>query len=156
MLKTKGRTNYDNCFHVCMDQVYLRFGAAKIMHNATLNNTVGGCEGDPASSCSDGPRYEKVSVDWKTTMLGDGIRRVGQWLDSRRRLRSLLPGCNNSSSLACRPRFVTLDVLVPSFRYPPHLTPKNSAAIIAWCAHQYLPFGHPAGSLMRMNVKYVQ
>lgn len=94
------------------------------MHNASLNNTVGGCEGDPARSSYDGPRYEKVAVDWKSTMLGDGIRRVGQWLDSRHLLPSLLHESNNS--LVRRPRFVTLDVLVPSFRYSRHVTPDNN------------------------------
>lgn len=93
--------------------MYLRFGAARLMPNATLVNTVGGCEGDANSSRRGRvvPRYCKAPVDWKTEILGDGIGQIRAWLNSR--LLTTGPSDKPKNRL---PSFVVLDVLVPSVR----------------------------------------
>lgn len=79
-----------------------------MMPRAKLENTVGGCAQQEDASSRPGPRYSKVTVDWKTEMLHGGVQQVRVWLTSR--------GAHESENLHV-PRFVTLDVLVPTVRY---------------------------------------
>ena len=93
-------------------QVYLRFGAARLMPNARLTNIMGGCRGEGGGDGSPraGPRYLACGIDWKSGLLAAGVERVWSWVESR-------PLRSPESARRLPGQFVTLDVLVPSFRW---------------------------------------
>lgn len=80
------------------------------MPNARLTNTMGGCRGEGGiATTRAGPRYLACGIDWKSNLLADGVERVRSWVESR-------PLRSPESTRRLPGRFVTLDVLVPSFR----------------------------------------
>lgn len=56
----------------------------------------------------------QVPVDWKAHALGDGVQRIHSWLSQRSNATAAEPP--HQTLLSLLPRFITVDVLVPTFR----------------------------------------
>lgn len=84
-------------------QVYRRWGAARFAPTATISNGFGG---DVSSDTP--PRYDAVHIDWTHEILQQGVASAEAFLQNFFKL----------SKKPLPPRYVTLDVIVPSFRAP--------------------------------------